>query len=145
MLGQIKSMDKLDKALVIARTICCIEYLAPLLIATKEFFAIEFLVYTYFFLSILYWFAFEGMQAQLKEIKELRVTKFWATIAVIVAPFSFVFYVVSTVLVAEIFFRDLGEIEWIIVIFLTSGFLGLCMPFVLLTYWLKYRYRKDEF
>jgi hypothetical protein len=146
MLSKFKSMDKLDKALVIARTICWIEYLAilPVFILINIYLA-AIIVILLVFLCIPLWIAYDLMRFRLEEIKEPRITKLWATIAVIVAPFSIAFYIVSSVLVAEIFIRNLYDSGWIEFIFLNSGFIGFCMPFVLLTYWLKYRYRKDEF
>jgi hypothetical protein len=139
-------MDKLDRALFAAQVICWIEYLAILAVfILVEPYFIPFIVFIAIFLSLPVWVAYELMKSRLKVIKEPRITKLWAKIALILVPFSIVFYIVSTVLVIYGFIQNLWGNEWIGVIFLTSGFLGLCMPFVLLTYWVKYRYREDEF
>jgi hypothetical protein len=146
MLNKFKSMDKLDWALFAVQAVCWIEYLAPLVIYPLiNPFASTYRMGVYVFLFIPFLFAYERMKSRLTEIKELKIRKLWATIALILVPFSIVFYLGGTVLVIDGFFQNLWGNEWIGVILFTSGFIGYCMPFVLLTYWLKYRYRKDEF
>jgi hypothetical protein len=143
MLSKFKSMDKLDWALLVAQVVCWIEYLPVFILINILFAAI--LVILSVFLCILLWFAYGRMKSRMTEINEPRIKKLWATLALILAPFSIAFYLFSTYLITNGLFRKLYESGWMAVIFLVSAFIGLYMPFILLTYWLKYRYREDEF
>jgi hypothetical protein len=91
-------MDKLDWALLVAQAVCWIEYLAPLVICamTNEI-SFATILYIYVFLIFPCWIAYELMNFRLKELKELRIKKFWATIAVILVPFSIVLYLASII------------------------------------------------
>jgi hypothetical protein len=139
-------MEKMDRALLLARVVCGILYISPWLyyaIVNGAPTGIEVTIGLYLYLPI--GLAYATMKARLAEINEEEIKNFWATVALILAPFSVVLYLICTLLTIGQFVIPKDYRPLLLLLFFVNAIFGLCMPFILLTYWLKYRYREDEF
>jgi hypothetical protein len=146
MLNHFKTMQKIDWAILGAQALLLVLYLAPLslILMYGSVFLSSLLIY-YSVVTMAMGAAYTVMFFRLEGVREQKIVRFWLTIASALAPVSAYLYIYVHVYYLQPFYQSLLHPVWVLVLPLISVVIGFCMPFILLTFWVKYRYREDEF
>jgi hypothetical protein len=154
MLNRFKTMQKIDWATLAAQALFSVLYLAIFYRNFSDVYSLgnlndnyawpSFFGY-YFVKTVVIVAAYMLMSSRLGEVRNQKIVKFWLAMALVLSIISEVLYVWLYALAIPFTLMPLGLTDWMVPIATFMSFLGAIMPFILLTYWLKYRLRADEF
>jgi hypothetical protein len=99
------------------------------------------IIITFFFMFAVL-AGYRGMQRFLDSASDQMTVKMWARVAAVLAPYSAIFYTYMgyQVLLLRNVISGLGFFDGLLIYII-----GFYMPFILLTLWLRYKFRQDEF